>query len=189
MTQEHPVVARYMAQFEQCAGEFDFPGRAEIAGEIRNHIADASVAGKPLDAILQSLGPADELARAYAVELLLERRSSRRVQALSRFAKLAGLVAAGSVVSLLIVGVLGSVGLGFTASGVTIITIGGLEQIGIHLPGVQMHDVPPALAMALGVLVLALGAVSLIGLRFYVRFVVRTLKAVRRVNQPISNFA
>lgn len=189
MTQEHPVVARYMTQFERCTREFDFPGRGEIANEIRNHIAEASAAGKPLDAILQSLGPADALARAYAVELLLERRSSRRARALTRFVRLASVVAAGSVVSLLVVGLLGSAGLGFTASGVVILTIGGLEEVGIHLPGVQMNGVPPALAMALGVLVLALGAVSLIGLRLYVRFVIRTLKTVGRVSRPISNFA
>jgi uncharacterized membrane protein len=185
MTQEHPVVARYMASFEHGLKDFDFPGHDEVVGEIRQHIADASAAGKPLDAILQSLGPADVLARAYAVELLLRRRPSRRLQAITGFAKVTGLIAAGSFVTFVVVGLLGTMGIGFGASGVAIITIGALEQAGIHLPGVEMAGVPPALAIALGLLVLAIGAVSLIALRQYMRFVIRTLKSLRPLGRGV----
>src|SRR5262245_65676752 len=82
MTQDHPVVKRDLTQFDQAMQEFDFPAREEVATEIRNHIAEARAAGKDLDAVLQSLGSADVLARAYAVELLLNRRPSRRIQRL-----------------------------------------------------------------------------------------------------------
>jgi len=54
MTQEHPVVERYMTHFENSIKEFDFPGQQEVAHEIRNHIAEACAAGKELDAVLAS---------------------------------------------------------------------------------------------------------------------------------------
>lgn len=184
MTQEHPVVARYLRHFEESLKEFDFPGQQEVAHEIRNHIAEACASGRSLDAVLQSLGPADELARAYAVELLLNRRMSRRMHTLNGFLKVAGLVAATSLATFLIVGMLGTVGIGFVASGAAIVTIGVLEQAGVHLPGVEMNGVAPVWAILLGLAVLVIGVVSLLGLRLYIRFVMRTLKRFRPVPQP-----
>ena len=78
--QGHPVVERYLACFETSINEFDFPEREEITHEIRNHIAEAHAAGEELDAVLQTLGPADVLARAYAVELALNPHAKRRVR-------------------------------------------------------------------------------------------------------------
>jgi uncharacterized membrane protein len=189
MTQEHPVVERYMAHFEHSIKDFDFPEPQEVAHEIRNHIAEACAAGKHLDAVLQSLGPADVLARAYAVELLLNRRASRRIQKLNGFLKVAGLVAVTSFATFVVVGILGTVGIGFTASGVAIITIGVLEQAGIHLPGVQMNGIAPVWAIVLGLSVMVIGVVSLLGLRLYIRFLTRTLKTFRRVSGTASSLA
>ena len=78
MTQQHPVVDRYLTRFEASINEFDFPEREEITQEIRNHIAEAQAAGTALDSVLQTLGPADVLARAYAVELALHPQAKRR---------------------------------------------------------------------------------------------------------------
>ena len=78
MTQQHPVVDRYLTRFEASINEFDFPEREEITQEIRNHIAEAQAAGTALDSVLQTLGPADVLARAYAVELALHPHAKRR---------------------------------------------------------------------------------------------------------------
>lgn len=94
MTQGHPVVERYLTSFEASIDEFDFPEREEITHEIRNHIAEARAAGTALDAVLQALGPAEVLARAYAAELALNPHSTRRVGAPGRF--LTAIVAAGT---------------------------------------------------------------------------------------------
>ena len=94
MTQGHPVVERYLTRFEAAINEFDFPEQEEIAREIRNHIAEAHAAGEALDAVLQTLGPADVLARAYAVELALNPQNKRRVRTLGGFPRT--LVAAGT---------------------------------------------------------------------------------------------
>ncbi len=189
MTQEHPVVERYMTHFENSIKEFDFPGQQEVAHEIRNHIAEACAAGKELDSVLQSLGPADLLARAYAVELLLNRRTSRRIQTLNGFLKVAGLVAVTGFATFVVVGMLGTAGIGFVASGIALFVIGVLEQAGIHLPGVQMNGLAPIWAMVLGLFVLVIGVVSLLGLRMYIRFVIRTLKTFRPVSRPESSLA
>jgi hypothetical protein len=189
MTQEHPVVKRYLMHFDHAMEEFDFPGREEVTHEIRNHIAEARTAGKDLDAVLQSLGSADVLARAYAVELLLNRRTSRRVQRLGGSLKLAGLVGATSFATFVIVTILGTTGIVFLPSGVALIVIGMLEQGGIHLRGVQMNGMAPAWAMMLGIFVWVVGILALFGLRLYVRFVIRTLKTFRSLKQPASTLA
>ena len=189
MTQEHPVVARYMAQFEQSLREFDYPERQEAVHEIRNHVAEACAAGKQLDGVLTALGSADLLARAYAAELLLNRRTSRRMQSVVGSLKLAGLVAVVSFATFVVVGLLGTAGIGFVASGAAMIVIGVLEQAGIHLPGVQMSGVAPVWAIAFGLLVFAIGIFALVGLRAYVRFIIRAGKTFRPGSRPLSTFA
>ena len=79
MTLGHPVVERYLTRFDAAISEFEFAEREEVTREIRNHIAEAQAAGRALDAVLQALGPADVLARAYAVELALNPQGRRRV--------------------------------------------------------------------------------------------------------------
>jgi hypothetical protein len=49
-----------------------------------------------------------------------------------------------------------------------------------------MNGVAPVWAILLGLLVLAIGAISLAGLRVYVRFVMRTVKTFRSAGRPIS---
>jgi uncharacterized membrane protein len=189
MTVEHPVVARYMAQFEQSLRGFDYPEQQEAAHEIRNHIAEACAAGKPLAGVLTSLGSADLLARAYAAELLLNRRTSQQMQSALGFLKLAGLVAVVSLATFVVVGILGTTFVGFVASGAAIMVIGVLEQAGIHLPGVQMNGTAPALAIALGLLVFSIGILALFGLRAYVRFMIRAGRTLRPESRTVSIFA
>ncbi len=84
MIQRHPVVERYLTCLESAINEYELAERQEITDEIRNHIAEATAAGQGLAAVLETLGPADVLARAYAVELGLNPRGRRDVGALSR---------------------------------------------------------------------------------------------------------
>src|SRR5262249_9776352 len=179
-----PVVERYLAHFDRAIKTFDLAESQEVSQEIRSHIAEACAAGRPLDDVLRSLGPADVLARAYGVELLLNGPKHQRIHELMGFLRVPGLVAAASFATFVVVGVLGTMGLGFTASGVVIMGIGGLEQAGLHLSGVQMNGVAPFSAILLGLVVAAVGVLSLMGLRLYVRLVIRRLKTFRSAGQP-----
>lgn len=74
MINAHPVIERYLGRFAMAFAEFEATDRDEIVQELRNHLAEARAAGQTLDAVLETLGPADDLARAYAVELALHPR-------------------------------------------------------------------------------------------------------------------
>jgi uncharacterized membrane protein len=178
VVQQHPLVERYVAHFENALGKLDCPERQEIVDEIRNHIAEARSAGKPLDTILEALGSADVLARAYAVELLLNPRPDRRMKILWHFAKVAGVVAASGLTTLLVVAGLGSVAVGFGVSGLAMFAIGTLEAADIHLSGVQMNGISPVWAIVLGPVLLAIGFAGLVAVRLYLRFLVRTFRRV-----------
>lgn len=170
--ESHPVIERYISRLESAIGELDPADREEIIREIRNHIAEANAAGRPLDIVLESLGSADVLARAYAAELLLHPRRSQRLRSFEPFARTVGLVIVGGIMTLLVVGWLGSlVGLGL--SGAALFIIGLLEASGVHVPGVQMNGVSPFWAMLLGPALTLVGFVALVILRMYLRFLGR----------------
>jgi uncharacterized membrane protein len=173
--QEHPVVARYMAAFSAAIQAIDSAERAAIEQEIRSHIAEATATGRALDEVLTALGPAEALARAYSVELLLNPRD-RRLASLAAFLKLAGIVVVGSLATLIVVSILGSVGVGFTASGVAAFAIGLLETSGIHLPGVQLSGIPPEWVIVLAVPFFLIGVAALVLLTKYIRFVGRAMR-------------
>ena len=61
MKQQHPVIERYMTHLETAIVGLDPADRREVLQEIRNHIAEATAAGRSLDVVLESLGPADAL--------------------------------------------------------------------------------------------------------------------------------
>jgi uncharacterized membrane protein len=71
MIPDHPIAVRYMNTLQQALGDLAPAERAEILTEIRNHISDATAAGAAIDDVLRALGPAEQLARGYRVELLL----------------------------------------------------------------------------------------------------------------------
>ena len=78
--QTHPVIDRYLGSFAAAFDEFEASDRDEIVQELRNHIMEARASGTNLDSVLEALGPADALARAYAVELALNPRPADEVQ-------------------------------------------------------------------------------------------------------------
>jgi uncharacterized membrane protein len=173
--QEHPVVARYMATFGTAIKGIDAGERAAIEQEIRSHIAEATAAGRSLDEVLTALGPADALARAYSVELLMNPRD-RRIESIAAFLKLAATVVVASFATLIVAAILGSIGISFTASGVVVVAIGVLETSGIHLPGVQLSGLPPEWVTVLGVPLAVIGVGALVLLRKYIRFVGRAMR-------------
>ena len=177
MTPSHPVVERYIERFAASLATFDCAEAPEIVRDLRGHIGEAVELGKPLDDVLAAIGPADTLARAYAVELELNPRGARARQGFGRALKVTGIVAAASIVSLIVVSALGSIGLSFVFAGVVAIVVGALEAAGVHLPFVQTGGLSPWVFVATGPVMLALGAAALAGLSAYVRALTRTLRA------------
>ncbi len=171
----HPVIERYLTHLEQAIVALDPDDRREILQEIRNHIAEAMAGGKRLDVILGSLGPADALGRAYAIELLLDPQSSR-ASALQRWVTLAGLLVVFSIPTLILVSTLGSIGISFVAAGVMSFVIGIVEVAGV-LPSLHVSDLPLGVPILAGPVLLVTGMMSLAALRLYVRFVRRAVRA------------
>jgi len=179
MTDAHPLVERYLAKLDSGLQGLPAPERAEVVGEIRNHIAEATSAGQPIDTVLTSLGSAEDLARGYAVELLLNRPApaSPGMTRLRRFFMLTGLIAIGSVPTFVVVVVLGSIGVTFVASGLVVFFAGIFASAG-WLPIKVSMDAPPWVAVLIGPAMSLLGVAALAGLVAYVRF---TARLVRRV--------
>ena len=175
---QHPLAERYLTQFDRELAGMAPADRAEVVQEIRNHIAEAVGAGKPIDAVLTALGPADALARGYAVELLLHpKKTKQRSGKLQRSFALIGLVALMSIPTLVIVVTLGSIGVSFVISGFVMFVVGIAASLG-ELPYWVRMDVPPIVAIAGGPFMAAIGVLALVGLVAYVKFIVR---ATRRV--------
>ncbi len=176
MTQEHPLVERYLARLRDGLSGISVQDRDEVVSDIRSHFAEAVAAGSPLDAVLASLGPADKLARAYAVELLLNPAAGGRPRTpvFQRYFALASLLAVTSIPTLVVVTALGAVAVAFVSSGAVVFLAGVLNSAGVALPlsGVSEH---PALTLAIGPLLLAVGAASTWALFRYLRWLARAV--------------
>ena len=178
MMEEHPLVERYLSAFEAALLAFNVPETKEVVVEIRSHIAEALAEGKSLTSVLAALGPAEDLARGYAVELTLNPRSDRRPSFLLRTLRLMGILVVGSIVTFIVVSLLGTIGIGFTLSGILIVVIAGFEAIGIHFPFVQTGGLPPSAFFLLGTGIFVVGAGALYALRHYLRFLARAARGV-----------
>ena len=181
MTEENPLIARYMSRFEEALQIHKLREWRDIAADLRSHIAEAQGYGKPLDEVLAALGPADALARAYAVELTMNPPNTR-ANLIMRWLKVAGMLAAGSFVSFIVVSFLGPIALAFTGSGIVIIVITAIEAAGVHLPNVQLAGLHPLLVMLLGPPMIAIGLGAGWLLWLHARFVVRVVR--RSLPQP-----
>jgi hypothetical protein len=94
--------------------------RDDLVMEIRSHIADAIAAGSSTADVLERLGPADRLAKAYRAELVLQRGGSNW---LVRVLAATGLVITTSIPSMIIIPLLAGLGLGFVAGGVAAVVV------------------------------------------------------------------
>jgi uncharacterized membrane protein len=178
MTQEHPLVERYLSRLQDGLSLMPPADRDEVVRDIRSHIAEATAAGTPLESVLTTLGPAEALARAYAVELLLNPAPGRPpMSGFQRFFGLAGILALTSIPTLVIVVTLGAVGVSFIISGFAVLAAGFIDLLGISLPfiGDPVSDVHPAFAVAIGPVLVVLGAAALAGLWKYLRWLAQTV--------------
>lgn len=174
MSDANPAIERYMTRFEAALQRFDLPEWREIGADLRSHIAEALDFGKPLDEVLQALGPADVLARAYAVELQLNPRENRG--RIAQIVGVLGILAASGIATFIVVTALGSIAVAFVGSGMTLIAIGGLEAAGVHLPNVQLAGLHPLAVVAMGPVFLAIGFGAGWALWAYARALTRMLR-------------
>lgn len=178
MAQEHPLVERYLSRLQDGLKVMEPSDREEVVRDIRSHIAEATAAGATLESVLTTLGPAETLARAYAVELVLNPAPGRpTMSGFQRFFALAGILALTSIPTLVIVVTLGAVGVSFIASGFAVSIAGIVDAAGISLPFVNgsVSDVHPAIAIAVGPVLFVLGVASLWALSRYLRWLARTV--------------
>ena len=176
MTQADPAIAQYMSRFEAALRRYGLPEWAEISSDLRSHIDEAESFGKPVADVIAALGPPDALARAYAVELLMAPPKNARATAVVRVLKIAGVVIAGSFISLIVAITLGGFGLSFLLAGVILFIGGGLKAAGVYLPFVSTGELPPLAVMALGPVALAVGWGICWLLWLYIRIAARALR-------------
>jgi uncharacterized membrane protein len=179
MTDTHPLVARYLTRLDAGLQALPPAERAEVVGEIRNHIAEAISSGQPVDKVLASLGSAEDLARGYAVELLLHRPPavSPGMSRFRRFLALTGLIAIGSIPTFVVIVVLGSIGVTFIVAGLAVF-VAGIAASADLLPGYVTMDAPAWVAVLVGPVMGILGGAALVGLVAYVRFTARLIRRV-----------
>ncbi len=175
MTNANPALQRYMMTFETALKSFDCAESADIVRDLYGHVAEAQALGKPLDEVLASIGPAEALARAYAVELELNPRGAELGRTIGGVLRVTWILAAASILSLLVVGALGSLAIGLTGAGIGVIVIGAIEAAGVHLPSVQLAGLSPYAVIALGPVFIAVGLACGLGLWIYLRALTRTL--------------
>ena len=180
----HPLVDRYLTHLREGLAAMPTTDREEVERDIRSHIAEAMAAGTPLDTVLTHLGPADALARAYTVELLLDgsRSKAAGLSWFQRLLALAGLLVLTSIPTIVVVAVLGSIGISFTLSGFAVLAAGlanaaGLTQVFGYDLVLGIHAV---WAVVLGPLMTVAGIACLIGLYYYLRWLAQTLIRVQR---------
>ncbi len=177
-TEEHPLVERYLGRLQEGLKSMAPADREEAVRDIRSHIAEATAAGATLESVLTTLGPAEVLARAYTVELLLNPAPGRQPMSGSqRFFALAGIVALTSIPTMVVTVTLGSMGVSFIASGLVVFLAGVVDAVGLTLPFTNgpVTEVHPALAIAAGPALFAVGVLELWALSKYLKWFARTI--------------
>ncbi len=184
--QSNPAIDRYLTTFSNELAGMSEPERSEVVGEIRNHAAEAISAGEEPAAIIERFGDPTHLARAYKMELAVKSSRSfhplRPIGRVARFFALMGLTAITSLMSFIVIVVLGAFTLAFTVGGVAGIVVGIVSLI-LPVELVQSTlPIPQALsellAIGVGVLLTIAGFLSGVLLFFYVRMVMRSFRRV-----------
>lgn len=172
MSGSHPVVERYLGALR--AGLADVPAgeRGDIVSEIEAHIGEALAAGRDPADVLGALGPADRLARAYAIEAALNRR-----QGPGRWLLVLGVVAAAGLPSIVLVPLLLSLGLALTFAGL-VVWVAGL--FAPFAPPDWVLEVDPLIAVAIGPPLALAGLACLAVLWLYARFLVAAVRRAAR---------
>jgi uncharacterized membrane protein len=176
MNETHPVVDRYLARLNENLSTLSASDRQEILHDIRSHLAEATARGRPLESTLETLGPADTLARAYSVELMLNPRRPMSSRTAYRL-KVAGLIAAGSLPALCVVLLLGGVGGTLVLAGMVAAVAGVIDAFGDLPPWIQTSGMAPILVVCIGAAMMFVGLMGILTLRRFMRFAAATWRA------------
>lgn len=178
MSLEDPLVRRYLDQLRKALAALPLSDeeRPEILLEIESHIAEARQSGLALARILESLGPADELAEAYGMELLLRPRQARPVvRWISRIVT--------ALTTVVLTAVLGATGLG--------LLLGGLAGIVFAIVGPFLPSgwLDPTLRAGLPQLVVLVVSLAMAGVGFLsIRILRLNLRLlIARINKAFSH--
>lgn len=175
MTPDHPLAVRYVDKLNQALGDLAPTERAEILTEIRNHIFDAIAAGTSIEDVLRGLGSAEQLARGYRIELLLNPKTPTPRS--DRWLRIVGLLAVGSLPTFIIVVTLSAVGVSLSVSG-PIVFLAGIAKTFGYLPWVML-DCPPWVAIVLiGPATTAVGIGAVWALVAYLKLLTRIVRRV-----------
>lgn len=166
----------YLTQFQKALLRHRVPNAEEISTDLRNHVLEATDSGKPITDVIAALGSPDQLARAYAMELLLSPPENTRMAGGIRILKVLSLVVAGGFLSLCVVATLGFLGLSLVVAGPAMVVGGILRWMGAHPSWVTPGPLSPVEVMLLGIVVFAIGCSACWLLWGYVRVTARTIR-------------
>ena len=185
MTQSDQTATRYLTQFQSALQRYRVPQAGEIVVDLENHISEALGSGKSLNEVIKALGPYDQLARGYALELLVNPPKDSQATAAVRFLRILGFVIAGSVLSLCIVFTLGLLGISLLAAGPALVVGGILQSMGEHPWWINTGNLPPLVVISIGPISSAAGWGICWVLWRYIRMTARTVRKVLPVPHPV----
>lgn len=180
MHETNPLVREYLRQLEAGLSGLPAAERAELVREIESHLAEAESAGRPLAEVLEKLGPADRLARAYRIDAALSAPATG-VRRVTRWFAAIGFLATTSLPSIIVIPALAGISIGCTLGGVVGILAG---VVGLFVPAILTflspypYGVPQLFGMGLGLVSGAIGLLAGWGLARYIRFLVGTVRSV-----------
>ena len=173
---DNPALTRYIRQVEAALDSIDPDERDAIVSELKSHITEATTAGRDLDAVLAGLGPAQKLAKAYEVELLLNRK--RWGGNVDGFFRVVGALATLSLPTVIIGSVLGVVGATFLVVGVGVFLLGLLQPL---LPAAWIPpDFQRSEALIWGIPLAIAGTFALSLFFAYARFILHVVRGIAR---------
>ncbi|HVS62419.1 MAG TPA: hypothetical protein VMT85_02830 [Thermoanaerobaculia bacterium] len=177
-----PLLDRYLDRLREVLELWDASpsARAEILGEIASHVAEARREGRSLAQVLRGLGPADELAEAYGVALLVDRgrgaTGSRRARVLRAAGRWLQSLATSVMLALLLIASFALCALGALGSAAALVLPALPPEV---LEPTLRAGAPQGVVLAASLLTLALGVQSFRWLRINVRLA-RTVRWRRR---------
>jgi uncharacterized membrane protein len=165
-----------LGEFRSALQLYRVPQSEEIVFDVKNHISEAMGSGKSPADVIAALGLPDVLARAYAMELLLNPPKDSRATATVRLLKILSLVIAGGFLSLCITLTLAVLGLTLIASGPALVAGGVLQSMGEHPSWINMGPLSPLAVISIGPVVSIAGCGVCLILWRYAQMTARTLR-------------
>jgi uncharacterized membrane protein len=176
MTKSDPVVEAYLARLRAHVERMSPAEQQAAVDEIRRHIADAMAAGEPSDVVLASLGPPEDLGRAYDMATVFDVRDPPGPsKTAERVFALLAIVALGGLPTFLITIISLSIGTAFLTTGLVMLVAGVAESVGPPI-ALQMPRESPLVALGVGVALSSTGTAAFVGLAAYYWLIARTVR-------------